>query len=174
MAKLKNVGDHAKQDTQIAAGLATAGLLSDQGLQAMTQVLQGAKDPVQALAHVIFMALSKVRQKLIQKGIKIDDKVWIAGGGVLDRVMFEVMTALVGILGYKQAGDATFVHNVKEAVLDLMNSEEEQSEQGSDNEEAEESPEEEASESPEEEQQEQQQGTEQQPKGIAAPPMGAS
>jgi len=119
-SKLKTLPNDAKRDTQIAAGLAVTGLLSQQGLQSIAQVLQGAKDAAQALGHVIFMALSKVREKLQQRGMKIDDKVWIAGGGVLDRVLFEVMTAIATILKFKQAADPNFVHDVKETVLGLM------------------------------------------------------
>jgi hypothetical protein len=141
---MKTLDKQHKVDTQVAAAMTTAALISDQGIQSVSQVLKGAKDPVQALAHVIFMALGKVREMLQQKGLKIDDKVWIAGGGVLDRVMFELMTVLVGVVGYKQAGDPTFVHDVKDAVLQLMQQDDEQGE----------SPQEEQGESPEQEQQE--------------------
>jgi hypothetical protein len=119
--KLKKVGDKGiAADIQIAAGMACIALLSQEGLQAIQQVLQGAKDPVQALAHVIFMAIAKVRTTLQEKGIKIDDRVWIMGGGVLDRVMFEVMIALATALKYPAASNSQFVHGVKEGVLDLM------------------------------------------------------
>lgn len=121
MRKLETIkGDGGKMDTQIAAGMCAAALLSDQGLQALKQVVEGANDPAQAIAHVIFMALDKVRQKLAEKGIKIDDRIWIAGGGVLDRVLFEVAGALYGILGYQQIANSQFVHSIKEGVLDLM------------------------------------------------------
>jgi len=156
--KLETLDKGAKLDTQVAAGLVAAGLISDQGIQAMSQVLQGANDPVQALAHVIFMAIGKVREKLDQKGMKIDDKVWIAGGGVLDRVMFEVMGVLIAVVGYKQASDPKFVHDVKMGVLDLMHDDDEQGE----------NPQEEQGESPEQEQQEPEQSQQAGP-GLGAP-----
>lgn len=115
-------------DIQIAAGMVTIGLLNDQGLQAIQQVLHGANDPVQALAHVIFMAISKVKQELQKRDIKIDDKVWIAGGGVLDRVLFEVMMVLTTALQFQQAQDSKFVASVKGAVLDLMHDDDQNSE----------------------------------------------
>jgi hypothetical protein len=127
--KLKKVDEHgAALDIQIAAGMTTIGLLNEQGLQSIQQVLQGSNDPAKALAHVIFLALSKVRQALQQKKIEIDDKVWIMGGGVLDRVMYEVMIALSTIIKYPQAHDPNFVHQVKSDVLDLMDDDDNNSE----------------------------------------------
>ena len=126
--KLKKVDEHSvATDVQIAAGMTTLGLLNQQGLQSIQQVLQGANDPAKALAHVIFLALSKVRQALQAKQIKIDDRVWIMGGGVLDRVMYEVMIALATIIKYPQAKDSNFVHQVKSDVLDLMDDDDENS-----------------------------------------------
>lgn len=128
--KLKQLHSDAKLDTQVAAGMVTAGLISDEGIQAMQQVLQGANDPAQAIAHVIFMAMSKVREKLIQNKIPVDPKVWIAGGGVLDRVIFEVMGVLFAVMQFKDASNSQFVHSVKEAVLDLMQDEQDSMESG--------------------------------------------
>lgn len=90
------------------------------GLQAIAQVLKGANDPAAALAHVIFMAISRVEQALEQKHIQIDDRVWVMGGGVLDRVLFEVMIAIATILKYQPAQDPKFTAQTKSDVLDLM------------------------------------------------------
>lgn len=117
-------GAPAPQQQQQAGGPAQGQQQGGQqlppGLQAIAQVLQGANDPAAALAHVVFMAISKVEQMLESKGIQIDDKVWIMGGGVLDRVMFELMMALNSILQYPPAKDPNFVHQVKGDILDLM------------------------------------------------------
>ena len=119
--KLKKEGNkQLAMDVQIAAGMTCIALLSKEGIQAMSQVLKGANDPVQALAHVIFMGLSKVKGTLAQKGIKVDDRVWIMGGGVLDRVIFEVMLVLATVVKFQPAANSQFVHQVKGAVLDLM------------------------------------------------------
>lgn len=129
MAKLKTLGDKSHAvDVQIAAGMTCMALINDQGVQAIQKVIQGANDPAQALAHVIYMALGKVKQALHMKGIEIDDRVWIAGGGVLDRVIFELMIFLATGLKMPQAQDSNFVHQVKAAVLDLMEDDDKNSE----------------------------------------------
>jgi len=111
-------------DVQVAGSLVVAGLISDEGLQALQQVLQGAQDPVAAVGNAIFMALSKVREKLDEQGMSIDDKLWIANGGVLDRVLFEVISVLKIVLGFEQAGTAEFASSLKNSVVQLMQQEE--------------------------------------------------
>lgn len=119
--KLKKHGNkELAMDVQIAAGMACIALLSQQGIQALSQVLKGANDPVQALAHALFLSLSKVKATLAQRKIKVDDKIWIMGGGVLDRVIFEVMLVLATVVKFQPAATPQFVHQVKAAVLDLM------------------------------------------------------
>lgn len=110
-------------DISVAAGLTAAGLLSDEGLQALGQVLQGASDPASAIGHAVFMALSKVRDKLESEGMSIDDKLWVAKGGVLDRVLFEVASVLVAVLGFQDAANPQFVQQLKQSVIQLMEQE---------------------------------------------------
>jgi hypothetical protein len=129
MSKLKSISDkEVAQDIQIAAGATCVGLLSQDGVKSIQQVLQGANDPAKALAHVIYMSLAKVKQMLDQRGIKIDHRIWIMGGGVLDRVIFEVMIVLATALKYEQAGNQEFVHQVKSDTLDLMDDDDQNSE----------------------------------------------
>ena len=110
-------------DIQVAGSLVVAGLLSDEGLQALQQVLQGAEDPVAAVGNAVFMALGKVREKLEEQGMSIDDKLWVAKGGVLDRVLFEVIAILKTVLGVEQAGTAEFASALKGSVIELMEQE---------------------------------------------------
>lgn len=91
-----------------------------QGLQAIAQVLKGANDPAAAIAHVIYIAISKVKHELDVHHMKIDSRVWIMGGGVVDRVLFEIMTAIATILKFQPAGNSAFVGRVKVDLLDLM------------------------------------------------------
>lgn len=114
-----------KTDIQMAGTLTAAGLLSDEGLQSLQQVLQGASDPAAAVGNAVFIALSKVREKLEQNEMSIDDKLWIAKGGVLDRVLFEVITALKAVLGFEAAGSGEFAAAVKDSVMQLMQQESE-------------------------------------------------
>lgn len=118
--KLDSLDKNHNTDIQIAAGMLAMALITPQGIQSLMQVLKGATDPASALAHAIFLAMGKVRQALMSKHIDIDPRVWIAGGGVLDRVLFEIMMALVTIGKYQPAGTSDFVHQVKSDVLDLM------------------------------------------------------
>ena len=111
-------------DIQVAGGLTVAGLLSDEGLQALQGVLQGAANPAAAVANAVFMALSKVREKLDQQGLSINDKLWAAKGGVLDRVIFEVCATLKAILGFEEAGSPEFSGALKQEVMALMDQEE--------------------------------------------------
>lgn len=90
------------------------------GLQAIAQVLKGANDPAKAIAHVIYMAISKVRFELQKRKIHMDQRIWIMGGGVVDRVIFEIMSAVAMILKFAPAGQAAFVGQVKKDILDLM------------------------------------------------------
>ena len=110
-------------DIQVAGSLVVAGLLSDEGLQALQQVLQGAEDPVAAVGNAVFMALGKVRDKLEEQGMPIDDKLWVAKGGILDRVLFEVIAILKTVLGFEQAGTAEFTSALKGSVIELMEQE---------------------------------------------------
>src|SRR5574337_2136763 len=60
-------------DIQIAAGMACVVLLSQQGIQSMAQILQGANDPAAAVAHAIFMALSKVKEALTKRKMRSEE-----------------------------------------------------------------------------------------------------
>lgn len=111
-------------DIQMAGSLVVAGLLSDEGLQSLQQVLQGAKDPVAAVGNAVFMALSAVRDKLDQQGLSIDDKLWVAKGGVLDRVVFEVLVVLKEVLGVQEANSPEFAAGLKDTIMQLMAQEE--------------------------------------------------
>ena len=111
-------------DIQMAGSLVIAGLLSDEGLQSLQQVLQGATDPVAAIGNAVFMALSAVRDKLEQQGLSIDDKLWAAKGGVLDRVVFEVLVILKEVLGVQDANSPQFAKGLKDTIINLMAKEE--------------------------------------------------
>lgn len=128
MAKLKPMGKAQTTDINIAAGMLTIALVSEQGIQSLVQVIQGATDPAAALAHAVFLAMGKVRIALTSKHIAIDPKVWIAGGGVLDQVLFKVLGALATIGKIQMAADPKFVHQVKADILDLMQDDDDNSE----------------------------------------------
>lgn len=110
-------------DIQVAGSLVVAGLISDEGLRALMQVLKGAQDPAMAIGNAVFMALSKVREKLDQNGMSVNDKLWMAKGGILDRVLFEVVGVVKAVLGFEAAGSSQFARAVKQAVVSLMQQE---------------------------------------------------
>lgn len=91
-----------------------------QGLQAIGKVLQGANDPAKAIAHVVYLAIAKVRQELQKRNMKMDSRIWIMGGGVVDRVLVEIMTAVATILKFQPALNPQFNAQVKSDLLDLM------------------------------------------------------
>src|SRR5689334_6820890 len=122
MAK-KTLGKDEAVDVHIAAGLALHALMDDKGMESLGQLLQGAKDHVQALAHGIFMIVSQVRQQLQQKGISIDSRVWIASGGVLDQVIGNLGAVVAGVFGLDDAATPEFAQAVKKAVVQLMQQE---------------------------------------------------
>lgn len=113
-------------DIQVAGSLVAAGLISDEGLRALMQVLKGAQDPAMAIGNAVFMAISKVREKLDQNGMSVNDKLWMAKGGILDRVLFEVVGVVKAVLGFEAAGSPQFAQAVKQAVVSLMQQESEQ------------------------------------------------
>lgn len=110
-------------DIQVAGSLVVAGLISDEGLRALMQVLKGAQDPAMAIGNAVFMAISKVREKLDQNGMSVNDKLWMAKGGILDRVLFEVVGVVKAVLGFEAAGSPQFAQAVKQAVVSLMQQE---------------------------------------------------
>ncbi len=110
-------------DIQVAGSLVVAGLISDEGLRALMQVLKGAQDPAMAIGNAVFMAISKVREKLDQNGMSVNDKLWMAKGGILDRVLFEVVGVVKAVLGFEAAGSSQFARAVKQAVVSLMQQE---------------------------------------------------
>lgn len=110
-------------DIQVAGSLVVAGLISDEGLRALMQVLKGAQDPAMAIGNAVFMAISKVREKLDQNGMSVNDKLWMAKGGILDRVLFEVVGVVKAVLGFEAAGSPQFARAVKQAVVSLMQQE---------------------------------------------------
>lgn len=116
MADNKN----AKQDIQIAAGLTAAGLLSDEGIQMLAQVAGSEGDTPAAIGQMIFQALDNTRNMLEQRGVSIEPSVWVAKGGVLDRVIYEVVAVLDTVLGVQGAGTTEFVQALKGAVVQLM------------------------------------------------------
>jgi hypothetical protein len=97
-------------------------------LAALQQVLQGANDAPQAIAHVLFMFVMQVKDKMEQQGMPVDDKVWLASGGALDRILFDTVGILAGVLGFKEAGNPEFVHALKDAVVSMMLDSDSQSE----------------------------------------------
>lgn len=120
MAKPKSLSAEEKQDVKLASNLILNPLLSEQGLQGLQQVVEGAADLPAALGQAIFSALDSARSQLDQRGIDISTKAWTAGGGVLDTVIQEVAQALAGVGEMQQVLDPAFLDAVKNAVLDLM------------------------------------------------------
>ena len=116
--KLKH--EEVGNDIKLAAGLVVSALLSDQGVQQMQNLLQGAKNPVMVVSHMIFMAITQVHHRLEAKGMDLDSRIWMAQGGVLDRVLVEVMTFLATALKWQIAGNGQFVNDVKETIIELM------------------------------------------------------
>lgn len=119
MAK-KTLGKEAGIDIQIAGGMVVAGLASPNGLQTMQTVLQHAQDPANALGQIVFKMMLQVKQKLQERGVPIDNNVWLADKGVVDRVIFEVVGLLYGVLNYEQAADPNFVHAFKDSIVTAM------------------------------------------------------
>lgn len=105
---------------QQAQGPQPQGSSLPQGLQAIAQVLKGANDPAAAIAHVIYIAISKVKHELDVHHMKIDSRVWIMGGGVVDRVLVEILTAVATVLKFQPAMNPQFNAKVKSDLLDLM------------------------------------------------------
>lgn len=119
-SKLSKLPAKVNLDIQIACGLIGVTLFSPQGIQQMKQMLGTAKDIVEVTAHLIFMAMFSIRQKLQQKGMNLDPRIWTCQGGVLDRVLFDTVGIMVAILKMPQAGDPKFVSAVKESIFNLM------------------------------------------------------
>lgn len=128
----KTLGKGVALDVQIASGMIAAGLLSQDGVKQIQQVLQGASDPAAAIGNAIFQAMSTVAVQLKNQNIEIDDKAWIAGGGVLDRVMYDVIGLLVGAFGFEQAATPEFVKDLRENITDLMQQDLERKQEGGD------------------------------------------
>lgn len=116
----KHLGKEVAMDAQIAAGMISAGLLSKDGMEQLQTVVQGAKDIPSAMAHAIFQVMSTVAVQLENKGMEIDDRAWVAGGGVLDKVMYDVTNVLVEAFGVKEAATKEFIERMRGEIVDLM------------------------------------------------------
>ena len=124
MATNKLGGDEA-QDVKLATSLILTPLLKKDGVGAIQQAAQSASDLPAALAMVIFQAMGQVKSAIEQRGIPLSSKIWVARGGVLDRVIQEVCQVLASIPPeIPEVEDPEFMQDVKEEVFNLMEQEE--------------------------------------------------
>jgi len=111
--------DSAKGDVKLVTNLLMNKVFGDKD-NILQYIQQNQNDPVNALAHAIFIEMVHARQALAKAQLPIDGRVWIAKGGVLDNVVMQVAQMLVSAFG-KQFGDPKMLQAVKQAIMDLMN-----------------------------------------------------
>jgi hypothetical protein len=76
-------------DSDIAFGLLGSLIYSEQGTQQMLNVL-GAQNPAPAMGNFLASAIDRTNKKLGSKGMDLSPNIWLAEGGVVDRLLDEV------------------------------------------------------------------------------------
>lgn len=121
--KGKTLSKEELTDVKLASSLILNPLLQDEGIAALQQAAQSAADLPAALALAIFQALGQVKDQVQQRGIPLSSKIWVARGGVLDKVIQNVCQALASIPPeIPEAVEPDFMQDVKEEVFNLMES----------------------------------------------------
>lgn len=155
--KQKQVSKNDRIDLDMVMGLVGNALLSDQGVQQITGLMQQAKDPSGVLAQIVFHAIGQVKDQLESKGMDISNKVWAARRGVIDQAIAEVAKVAASVSNDPSILNPRALEQTRNNVVQLLQDQEahsEDNEYGPPNQSvngfAEGSPDEEAAESPEE------------------------
>lgn len=76
-------------DSDIGFGLAASLLYSEGGSKSVLEAVKG-QDPAVALGMFLSQMAMKLQQKTAEQGIELSPNIWLAEGGVTDRVLDEV------------------------------------------------------------------------------------
>lgn len=76
-------------DSDIAFGLIAKILYEDEGTDQLLNILS-AKDPTPALGNLLATMIDSIGKKLAQRGMDLSPNIWLAEGGVTDRVIDQV------------------------------------------------------------------------------------
>lgn len=112
-----------QSDAELAAGMVLAPIYTQKGgIEKMLKVVTSANDPADALAHALFALFSQARNALLQNGIKVDNKAWLAKGGAVDIVIKDVLGIIASTVG-KQLSSSAFARDTKNDLVKIMKSE---------------------------------------------------
>lgn len=111
-------------DAELLAGLVLTPLYKNpDGISNLSKMVSKSQDPADALAHGLFMLMSKVRNTVAQQKLPIDNRAWLANGGAVDKVIIDVGGLLASTAG-PQFVDKEFGKNVKMDIMKIMHQEE--------------------------------------------------
>lgn len=89
--KERNVLTPAEElDSDIAFGLMSSLVYSEQGSKLLENALKTAENPAPAIALFIANAVEKINKQMKQRGMEISPNAWLAEGAAVDRIMDEV------------------------------------------------------------------------------------
>lgn len=77
-------------DADIAFGVMSSLLYSDQGSKVVTSALKTAQNPAPAIALFVAGAIEKVSKQLEQRDMAVSPNAWMAEGGAVDRLLDEI------------------------------------------------------------------------------------
>lgn len=117
-----------QDDIDIAYSAVMLALLRAGGVEQMMKTVQGVGDPVKGLASVIYTTLAAAREQA-QSQIEFDPNIWLAPGGVVDRVTKDVCE-LASSNGIQGAESKEFGVQVKREVVNMMKAEDQGAQQG--------------------------------------------
>lgn len=97
--KERNVLSPAEElDSDIAFGLMSSLVYSEQGSKVLGNALKTAENPAPAIALFIATAVEKINKQMEGRGMAISPNAWLAEGAAVDRIMDEV-AELGGMMG---------------------------------------------------------------------------
>lgn len=89
-AKSKKLSKDEEQDTAMATAMGATVLASEQARQGIDQMM-GSAEPILAIGQVVANALLHLKEQSDKQGMGFSDNIWMAQGGVADRLIKEVV-----------------------------------------------------------------------------------
>jgi len=113
-------GSIMETDVKLVVGMVMGSLFHGNGIQQIVQMVQKAgQNAPQAVAHAILTGVVQARHMLEQNNMPVDNKVWVAPGGVVQQLVVEVCKILASTLG-QQFLSKDFMSATSQTIIQAM------------------------------------------------------
>lgn len=117
-------------DSDIVTGLGSKMIASEQGMEALIKGM-GSADPIMAAGQFLAMSILNLNDKLMESGMNIAPRAWMAKNGYADRIA-EDITLIAGQAGIEMPAKArqSIVMEAAEMLKGIKSGEEQQAQAG--------------------------------------------